>query len=72
MPVHIKGIESNVAEPEPRTKIKLPHGAGPEIANFGSGSGSFLFTTEIMVAVEIFVNCYNFNPTTYLGQKNGN
>jgi hypothetical protein len=41
-----------------------------EITN--CGSGSFLFTTDlkkfyrkkILVAEEVFVNCYNFNPIT--------
>jgi hypothetical protein len=61
------GAESRGAE------IKLPPGAGAEITNCGSGfrssSGSFLFIEDvnkcikkIMVAKEVFLNYYNFNP----------
>ncbi len=69
MPVHIKSYwKQSCGAGSREDKFKLPPGAGPEITN--CCSGSFLFTTEIMAAEEIFVNCYNFNPIT-LGQKNG-
>jgi hypothetical protein len=58
------GAESQGAE------INCPPGAGAEIMNCGSGFGSFPFSTDlkklyfkkIMVAEEVIVNYYNFNP----------
>ncbi len=38
----------------------MPPGAGDEITNCSSSSGSS--SKKIMVAEEMFVNCYNFNP----------
>ncbi len=58
-------------------EIKLRPGDGAEITN--CSSGSFLFTTQlkkfdgkIMVAEEVFVNCYryNFNPITSVKKDN--
>jgi hypothetical protein len=51
-----------------RAEIKLPPGAGAEITKYGSGSGSFLFTTDlkkelyrekIKINEEVFENWYN-------------
>jgi hypothetical protein len=72
------GWRSSLWQPVLRSRsrgaeIKLPPVAVAEIVNCvsSSGSGSFLFAIDlkkfyrkIMVAEEVSVNCYNFNPIT--------
>jgi hypothetical protein len=50
-----------------RAEIKLPPRAGAEMTNCGSGFFQFIkdlkkFYRKIIVANEVFVNYYNFNP----------
>ncbi len=51
-------------------EIRLHPGAGAEIINCGSGSFLFItdlkkfYTKKIMVSVEVFVNCNDFNPVS--------
>ncbi len=65
-------LYSSVAGPEPRVEepklncLLTSQSRSLKITN--CGSGSFLFTIDliekIMVAEDVFVNCYNFNPIT--------
>ena len=68
------GVEAEIKlPPGSGAEIKLPPGDGAEITKCGSSSGSFLFTTDLkkfyrqknmIVAQEVFVNGYKFDPVT--------
>jgi hypothetical protein len=71
--MYFLSVINSVLEPEPKAeepKFNCLLDLEPEPKVKICASGSFLFITDlkkIMVAEEVFVNCYNFIPTSFQG-----